>query len=398
MKLQLPEESVTTKTLLLILTIAYLFSVGMRFIWINEFSALPQFQWNGELMINTNDGYFFAEGARDVLAGHHQPNDLSPVHEPLPLLSAWLSHILPVSFETLILHLSSFAGSLIVVPLILIGRALGQTTMGFVAALVAGIAHSYYNRTMAGYYDTDMLNIVLPLFSVYFIILAILHQRNRFLIPITVSFALAYWWYPSSYALNSAILAAVLLYALVFDRTNHHLYKIVLFIVIGVLSLPVLIKIALAAALFAFFHFQPALDRKWFWALFGAVVALYFATGGIDPIWAQLKGYLFRESVSSDAAGLHFYNVAQTVREAGSIPFGLFAERISGHPVTFVLALVGYLLALVAYRPLLITLPFVALGFIAMSAGLRFTIYAVPAMAIGLGYLLVLITRPIEKG
>ena len=94
---------------------------------------------------------------------------------------------------------------------------------------------------------------------------------------------------------------------------------------------------------------------------------------------------------------LHFYNVAQTVREAGNIPFTVFAERISGHTITFLLACIGYTLAVIAYSPLLITLPLVGLGFIAMSAGLRFTIYAVAPMAIGFAYLLLLITQPIGK-
>lgn len=394
---KLSNEHSGVKLALLLITIAYLFSLSMRYIWVMDVQGVSSFYWNHTLMINTNDGYWFAEGARDILAGHHQPNDLSPVNEPLALLTTWLSKIIPVSFETLILYMPACIGSLIVVPLILIGRAIGQTSLGFIAALLASIANSYYNRTMSGYYDTDMFNIVLPLLSTYFIILAILHQRNRYLIPIAVSFALYYWWYPSSYAINSAILGMMLIYTIVFDRTNHHFYKIALFIIIGILSLPIWIKITIALAIFSFFHFRPALDQKWFWALFSVIFILYFATGGIDPIWAQLKGYLVRESVSNDTNGLHFYNVAQTVREAGNIPFPVFAERISGHTITFLLACIGYVLAVIAYRPLLITLPLVGLGFIAMSAGLRFTIYAVAPMAIGFAYLLLLITQPIEK-
>lgn len=396
MTLQLNKESISLKTLFVFIIIAYLFSLSMRYFWVLNFQSVEAFHWNNELMINTNDGYFFAEGARDILSGHHQENDLSPVAEPLSLLTAWLSKIIPVSFETLILYMPSFIGSLIVIPIILIGRSMNQTTLGFIAALIASIANSYYNRTMSGYYDTDMFNIVLPLFATYFIILAILHQSNRFLLPIALSFALYYWWYPSSYAINSAILTMMLLYALLLDRTNHYLYKIILFIIIGILSLPFFVKIALATALYSFFHYRPKLDQKLFWALFGGVILLYFATGGIDPIWGQLKGYLIREKVSNNE-GLHFYDVLQTVREAGHIPFNVFAERISGHTITFLLSAVGYILAVIAYRPLLITLPLVGLGFIAMSAGLRFTIYAVAPMAIGFAYLLLLITRPIGK-
>ncbi|MDD2780901.1 STT3 domain-containing protein [Sulfuricurvum sp.] len=394
---KLPKEHIVLRFTLLLIVIAYLFSLSMRYIWVAEFQGMEQFKYNNELMINTNDGYYFAEGARDILAGSHQPNDLSPINEPISLLTAWLSQIVPVNFETLILYMPSIFGSLIVIPIILIGRTLGQTGIGFIAALLASVTHSYYNRTMTGYYDTDMLTIVLPLFAIYAIILAITHQRNRFLLPITLAFALTQWWYPQSYSLNTAILVTTLLYALIFERCNHHFYKISLFIIIGILSLPMWIKIAIALAIFAFFHYKTALDQKWFWGLFIAIISLYFFTGGIDPIWGQLKGYVFRDSVSDDA-GLHFYNVAQTVREAGNIPFTIFAERISGHPITFVLGLLGYVAAILAYRPLLITLPLIGLGFIAMSAGLRFTIYAVAPMAIGFAYMLMLITRPIEKG
>lgn len=398
MKFQIPQSVSlnTTKMVILSILIAYLFSVGMRMIWIGEAQNVSTFFWNNALMINTNDGYYFAEGARDLLAGSHQPNDLSPITDPLAMLTAWLAKILPVSFETLLLYMPSVFGSLIVIPLVLMGRLFNQTSMGFVAALLAGIANSYYNRTMSGYYDTDMLTIVLPMFSLYFLMLAMTYQRNHFLLPITLMVALNGWWYPQSYSLNTAILVTMLLYTVVFERNNHHLYKIVLFILLGLLSLPLVLKLALALALFTLFHFQPTLDKKWFWMVFGAGFALYFATGGVDPIWNELKSYLFRDNVS-ETAGLHFYNVAQTVREAGHIPFTVFAERISGSTMVFVLACVGYLLALLAYRPLILTLPLVGLGFIAMSAGLRFTIYAVAPMALGFGYLLFYLIQFIEK-
>ncbi len=396
--LKLREERTSLITLLLLITIAYLFSVSMRFIWVNEFSATPQFQWNHELMINTNDGYLFAEGARDILQGHHEANDLSGTNTSMSELTAFLSKILPISFETLILYMPSFIGSLIVIPLILIGRALNQTTLGFIAALIGSIANSYYNRTMTGYYDTDMLNIVFPVFEMYSLILALTHQRNRYLIPITLSIGLYQWWYPQAYALDTALFTMIIGYTAIFDRKNTYLYKIALFILLGILSLPLLVKIGLAIAFFAFFHFQQELSKRLFWPLFAVVAGVYFFTGGIDPIWALLKVYIVHgSSENTVTASLNYYNVINTVREAGHIPFNVFAERISGNTITFVLACIGYTLAIIAYRPLLVTLPLVGLGFIAMFAGLRFTIYAVPMMAIGFAYLLVLLTQRIEK-
>jgi translation initiation factor IF-3 len=56
----------------------------------------------------------------------------------------------------------AFFGSLVVIPIILIGRAFEKTEIGFFAAVFASITYSYYNRTMAGYYDSDMFALIMP--------------------------------------------------------------------------------------------------------------------------------------------------------------------------------------------------------------------------------------------
>lgn len=396
--LKLREQQTSIRVLLLLIIIAYIFSVSLRFIWVNELSSIPQFYWNHELMINNNDGYFFAEGARDILNGYHQKNDYSGLDQPLAQITAFFSKIIPINFEKIILYMPAFIGSLIVIPLILIGHTLKQTTLGFIASLIGSIAHSYYNRTMTGYYDTDMLNIVFPVFEMYTLILALTHQRNHYLIPITISIALYQWWYPQAYALDTALFLMIIGYAVIFDRFNRYFYKMALFILIGILSLPVITKIGLALIIFSFFHFKKQISDKYFWGVFSAVTLFYFFSGGINPIINLLNMYVFREETENTiATSLHYYNVMSTVREAGDIPFTVFAERISGHTITFIVACIGYLMALFVYRPLLITLPLLGLGFIAMFAGLRFTIYAVPVMSIGYAYLLVFVTQFIEK-
>ncbi|MDD5211178.1 MAG: STT3 domain-containing protein [Sulfuricurvum sp.] len=396
--LKLKDENTSLRTVLIFIAIAYLFSISMRFIWVNEVNSVPQFHWNNELMLNNNDGYYYAEGARDILAGHHEENDSSPVDDAMSKLTALLSKIIPVNFEVLILYMPSFLGSLIVIPLILIGRALNQTTLGFIAALIGSIAHSYYNRTMTGYYDTDMLNIVFPVFETYSLILALTHQRNRYLLPITASIALYQWWYPQAYALDTGLFVLIIAYALLFDRKNRYIYKIALFILIGILSLPFVAKIGLAVAVFSFFHFKKELSNKFILLIFVATAGIYFLTGGISLIWHFVEGYVLRgHDENTITSSFHYYNVMSTVREAGKIPFTLFAERISGHTISFVLACIGYIMALITYRPLVVTLPLVALGFIAMSSGLRFTIYAVPGMALGIAYLIVFISQFIQR-
>ena len=58
-----------TKLTIAYILVAFTFSVLMRMIWVYQFDDYEAFKYAGEFMINTNDGYFFAEGARDILSG-----------------------------------------------------------------------------------------------------------------------------------------------------------------------------------------------------------------------------------------------------------------------------------------------------------------------------------------
>ncbi|MCK5676912.1 MAG: hypothetical protein KAH72_00345, partial [Flavobacteriaceae bacterium] len=62
-------NQVTTNQMLGLMLLAYVFSFTIRMIWVFQFQDNPNFFWNGQLMINTNDGYFFAAGAQESLSG-----------------------------------------------------------------------------------------------------------------------------------------------------------------------------------------------------------------------------------------------------------------------------------------------------------------------------------------
>ena len=373
----------------------------MRLIWISHFSNEASFHFHDQLMINTNDGYYWAEGARDLLAGpeanpdakefldrFHQPNDLSPVGEAAAQLTAFFAKMLPFFFETIILYMPVFLSALIVVPIILIAKRLGDLEMGLVAALLASIAWSYYNRTMAGYYDTDMLNVVLPMFLLWSIMLAIDTNKNIYLLITAIDILVYRWWYPQSYSLEFAFFGFILFYTLVFDRKNAFNYKLMAIMMFAMMNANGFLRLGIVFAVYYFFT-QKKFDRYIYYIL-GFSVAIFFVTGGFSPIWAQLKGYVFRESVAGEekGLGLHFFTVLQTVREAGKIPFETFANRISGHIVTFVISLAGYVYLLYKKPIMLFSLPLVGLGFLAYVGGLRFTIYAVPVLALGVAFLI----------
>ena len=94
-----------TKLTFIYTVLALLFSISIRMIWFYQFAGYEPFIFNSEFMINTNDGYYWAEGARDILAGFSQPNDLSAVGAAASQLSAFFVRILPFSFESIILYM-----------------------------------------------------------------------------------------------------------------------------------------------------------------------------------------------------------------------------------------------------------------------------------------------------
>ncbi len=57
-------DEVTKGQLIILILVAYLFGIDVRLDWVDWAIKHPEFFWNGELMINTNDGYFFASGAQ----------------------------------------------------------------------------------------------------------------------------------------------------------------------------------------------------------------------------------------------------------------------------------------------------------------------------------------------
>lgn len=128
--------------------------------------------------------------------------------------------------------------------------------------------------------------------------------------------------------------------------------------------------------------------------IFICSIVLFFISGGFYPILNKLEGYVFKDTIKVDneGLGLHFFTVMQTIREAGKIPFEIFANRISGHTVTFLLSILGYIILVYKHRVMLLALPMLGLGFLAYVGGLRFTIYAVPVAAFGIAYLMFFIT------
>lgn len=381
------DEKFSNKSLIGLILIAYIFSLAVRYYWIYWTSGFPEFFWNNQIMINTNDGYFFASGVQKALYGMHECNPLVPEFwdRGLVFVTSILAKILPFSFETILLYMPGFFASLVVVPIVLLGRLYNLTWVGFWAAMLASIVWSYYNRTMFGYYDTDMFSVMVITFIFYFLVASV---KNKTLKPIfwasLISCIYPFLYLPGKNVLYGLIILYTIFIA-VFHRKDDFFYPSLILLYFSLFPIYFLIKIPMVLVLFYLLKTQkiPKKYEKYF--AFALIAIFFIWSNALFAIWGKISAYFFKEG--TEERGLHFYKVMQTIREASGISFETLSNRISGHISLFLLSLLGYVLLIWKIRSFAISLVFVGLGIFALKGGLRFTIYAVPFLAFSLIYL-----------
>lgn len=385
------------------IVIAYLFSMGMRMYWPMAFSDIPSVYHNGQLMINTNDGYFFATAAQDILNGFVSEDFVratSAVNASpgLVYLTVFATKWTPFSLESVILYLPGIVASLIVVPIVLTGRLMGNTLLGFLAALLGSITWSYYNRTMIGYYDTDMFSVLLQ-FTIFYTLLHVIYRKDIFSIVLAAFFILIY---PYFYAQGMTIVFAVFLMTVGYLLLEHfsvipqqetNMFKpkaislygtVILLSIVLMTTLPLPARIILFTVMLAIIMSDKLSEKQL--QVFAIVAFLGFLWFGnvVAMVLGYVSGYVSR---GVESEGLHFYQVVQTVREAGTIPLSTVANRISGSMIGLVLALIGYIVLVLKHKPFIIALPLIGVGLFSLIGGLRFTVYAVPVAAISSIYI-----------
>ena len=396
---------VTKSQLWGLMLLAYAFSFAIRMIWVYQFQDNPNFYWNGQMMINTNDGYTWASGAQNILYGMHEhnPGIRDMWANATIFFTVLFTKITPFSLETVILYMPTVISSLVVVPVILIARLYNQSLWGFFAALLGSIAWSYYNRTMTGYYDTDMFSAMAPMFILYFLMKSTMDFTPRSALFAAIAIALYPFLYDAGKSIVYAMGIIYALYMMFYHRHERTTYisMVLVFTALVPFSFAApwnyIIKIIVLVALYFFLKSKKIEEKKLM--LVSLVLFLLFMYLGnvFGLIWSKMMSYV---STGTAAEGLHFYGVKQTIREAGQIPFEVFANRISGSPVGLVLSLVGYMVLVVKHRAFLLALPLIGIGMFALWGGLRFTVYAVPVAAMSAIYLFHVITTMVtdKKG
>jgi dolichyl-diphosphooligosaccharide--protein glycosyltransferase/undecaprenyl-diphosphooligosaccharide--protein glycosyltransferase len=383
---------VTTNQMLGLMLLAYAFSFAIRLIWVWQFQGEANYMWNNELMINTNDGYFFAAGAQQALEGLHMENPrvFGLWDYGVIFFTTLFVKITPFSLETVTLYMPSVISSLVVIPMILIARLYKQTMWGFFAALLGSITWSYYNRTMVGYYDTDMFSAMAPMFILFFLLKSTIDFNLRSAFYASLAIVIYPFLYDQGLAIVYGMGIIYAMYMVWYHRDEPLVYASLILIFLSLLPLPIerpfnyLLHFGILFLVFSTLK-EGEIKKQSLQIGAGILFLLFLYFGNVfGLIWAKVFSYII---TGTSDEGLHFYAVNQTVREAGSISFATFSNRISGSGIGLLLAFVGYIVLVIRHRAFILALPLVGIGIFALFGGLRFTVYAVPIAAMSAVYL-----------
>ena len=383
------------------IAVAFTFSFLVHLVWVFMHIHDAQYMWNGQLSINTNDGYYFGSGAQEELYGLHKDNPFIPsmFDRGLVLVTVALAKILPFSLDTIMLYMPAFFSSLIVIPLIYIGKLYNKPLWGFLSALLASIAWSYYNRTLAGYYDTDMFALIMPYFVLYFLIKSLKGLTLKDVYIASTLIVLYSFLYLPSKSVTYALVLMYAVYTIFFHKKEATVYKFLILIFISVIytGLPIFYETILKLFILTLVYY--VLQKKDFnrvhliYASVFIFVVFLLSSNALGEILGRIIGYTHK-GVTKDS--IHFLSVMQTISEASGIPFfpdpknpyaNNVSYRIIGSVAGFLIFIAGYIVLVIRKKEFILALPLVGIGIFSHWGGLRFTVYAVPIAALSAIYL-----------
>ncbi len=348
--LHVNSQDSSTKTLLLYMLAAYLFSVAVRLILWYQAASIDSYWLDGyPLPIWSPDAGLYGYYAKQLLAGHSYPfvAEYMPGH-----LIYFITSTFNLNIDWVMFLLPAFLSSLIVVPIILMGHAAKLLHVGFFAALIGSIGINFYTRSHLGYMDTDTLNLFFPYMAIASILLALQKRSYAWGVAFALSLGGFYYWYHSSLVIIAALIAMALI------------------------LVPFILKNRIT--------------------LIGSVVIIIIALATVDSskVIKRATDYLGSATMvklqGSDQT-YHFTNTLATVSEAIDSSIFQISPIFVGTELYVALASLGFLFLVIARPIFLMALPMLVLGYAASTLGMRFTMFATPILAFSFVYLLYII-------
>jgi dolichyl-phosphooligosaccharide-protein glycotransferase len=265
------------------------------------------------------------------------PSGRSAEYPPLIVVITAFVYKLVNSFANIPLNevaiwIAPLVASLAVIPAYLFVRRLTNDYGGIAAGLLVGLATSYFNHTFAGFFDTDIFNVIFPILVVGFFIVGILAKNVKTRLIYVVlsvvslliySAAWAEWWY-----LFYLVTITVVVYLLV----SNYLFNI-----------KTINPFKDYSDKIKWFLDQPALFSLTVFIIVNFVLlSIYLGPSGFISAVTGLQGVTQLQSV---VQGTSYPNVYLTVSEMQASTFGGVVEGVGGYlPIIFGILVVPLLL------------------------------------------------------
>lgn len=380
------------------IAIAIFISIYAREAFVYYSSAFSYYFFDGNRLLTTNDAYHFATATKDLINGNLD-NAFYPIAslEMPSILSAMFYYLLPFSIDDLFFFLPIILSSFVAIPMYLFAKDMTNKYYAFFAATLTPLSIGYSNRTIGGYYDTDMLVLFFPLLGLYFMYRILKQYNLRDVIFAAICFILALLWHKVSatYILTTSVFLA-LFYILIKDRNNLKQYEALGILIIAISFINIYIKIILLAILLHFmsdkvFVFQSITQKIASKIKYKSVLILFIGFGvfiisNLDLITSRLATYVTDKMVTSSAITLH--STSGTIMELAPLTLINLAERTMGDNATFIIGAIGIILMFAKIPRSVILLPFLLLSLASLKLGLRFSMFGAPIFSLGYFYLL----------
>jgi len=404
---KIQDKQLSLRWIMLFALIIFIFSASIRYAWIPIYNDNASYQWNDEILLTTNDAYHYATSAKLAVDGQiHNNSQLT--HNSLfgengaIVASAWLaSKLTSFSIETITLYLPIILPSLTGILVLLIGHLLGFSAMGLVAGLVTVSSNIFLVRTRAGYFDTDLLTLIVPLALIYLLLRVI--KTNNFKNALVASLLLTTqtFFYNNAPLLSEVIIITFIVFTALLRRDNlSHLGSILILLPAMVsFDLPTSIRIALIiGAYFLVSQHQTEKDKLQKWTLLG-IIAILPLSNLAERGWNKVSYFFDTADTTSNIGNISFIytSIASTVDEIKKINWDRMIELSTNSELVFYLSIIGLVLLLLFRFQSILIWGLLALGATSLFAGERFAIFAIAPLSLGFAFVLQLIVSNLNS-
>lgn len=371
----------------LLICLLIFFHIFFHILDYQEFLQDSRNFFENSLILTSYDSYFYAKGTKEFLESFNFNIPL------LSLFAGIFAKFFGLSFTLSFLSIiaSCSFGIIIYIWCFVILKIhsnlslLSSKILAFLGSFLALTSPHFYQRVGAGYFDTDMLILSLPLLSLLFLYLHLLRENFKFLVFFALFGLLATLWHNG---IQNILFLSFLLYLCVsfflFLKKSYSFFQI--------LQISSLFLIVLTPSyfgflmLFALLLLQKSNHKNLILLSFLIALAFSFYFGLFNPIFSQIKAYFFSQTQYSK----HYIYASVVFSILETTPTNLINLIVrSNGLLSFILGMFGFLLlgayffSKKSFYPFLLLLPFCLLGFASLKLGVRFSMFLAPILSLG---------------